>query len=157
MSDVKLLTSADVLRSLDRQRASVLPPPILEPIVDKKDSWLLLDDYEIKHETFGTIYIPRYFFCDLDSIPRVPFVYAIFKGEARVSALVHDWLYATSEVSQEIADKIFYDLMLIEGVDPWRAKAAYRAVSWFGSRFYGRKRGVMEALMAPEVRNVVYP
>lgn len=158
MSQVeKLLTPTDVLLSLRLQRTAPWPIPKMEPVFKKKDGWMLHEDWHYTHPGLDLdIFIPKYFFCDLDSIPRIPYIYSFFKGYARVSALVHDWFYATGLVSRDVADRIFYDLMILEGVHPIRAKLAYKAVSIFGKLFYGKRGGVYDALMAPEVRDANY-
>lgn len=148
----KWLRVAGVLTALTNQKKSKLPLPRLEPVPWRKDTWLLVEDW-----TFGDVTIPKFFFCDLDSIPRIPFIYGYFKGYARTSAMVHDWYYATTPLSRSQADSVFYDLMKLEGVHPIRARLVYWAVRCFGWLFYGKKRGVLDALMDPEVRDADYP
>lgn len=148
----KVLTVEGVLGVLSEQKNSPLPLPRLEPVSWRKDTWLLLEDW-----SYLDIQIPRYFFCDLDSIPRVPYVYTYLKGYARTSAMVHDWLYATAYVSRRQADRVFYDFMVLEGVGRIRARLIYYAVRVFGDLFYDKKSGVLDALMAPEVRNAHHP
>lgn len=145
------LTWEDVLETLHEQELSRLPLPKLEPVPWRKDTWLLLEDWH-----YLDIFIPRYFFCDLDSIPRFPYIYTYLKGYARTSAMVHDWLYATAAVSRAEADQVFYDFMILEGVHRYRAKLIFYAVRTFGDLFYDKKKGVLDALMAPEVRDVDY-
>lgn len=148
----KSLTVDDVLMVLEEQAATKLPMPRLEPVPWRKNTWLLLDDW-----VFNDIFIPRFFFCDLDSIPRFPFIYSYLKGYARTAAMAHDWFYATGVLSRTDADRVFYDFMILEGVPRLRARLIYWSVRGFGWIFYGKKDGVYDALMAPEVRDVDYP
>lgn len=142
---------ADILKGLDQQRSSVLPLPILQPIPTRKDGWMYVEDWQWEKH-----FIPRFFFCDLDSVPRLPFIYPFLKGYARTSAGLHDWYYATKLVSKDEADAVFYRCMLLEGVAQWRARLIYLAVHYFGHRAYGRRRNVYQSLMAEEVRRVIY-
>lgn len=142
---------SDILKGLEQQRTCALPLPILQPIPTRKDGWMYVEDWHWGHH-----FIPRFFFCDLDSVPRLPFIYPFLKGYARTSAGLHDWYYATQRLPKAQADSVFYECMLLEGVSSWRAKLIYLAVHWFGHRAYGRRRNVYESLMAEEVRRVVY-
>ena len=149
--DSTSLTSEAVLHVLKKQKKCPLPLPKLEPVPWREDTWLLLEDW-----SYLGIFIPRYFFCDLDSIPRIPYVYTYLKGYARTAAMVHDWLYADQSTSRAEADRVFYDFMVLEGVHRVRAGVIYGTVRVFGCLYYGKKLGVREALMAPEVRDVDY-
>jgi len=148
----KTLTPQKILKSLEQQNDFKIPQLKLEPVPWRKDTWLLIEDW-----SYGEFFIPKYFFCDLDSVPRLPYIYSFFKGYARTSAGVHDWLYATEIAGRKGADRVFYELMRHEGVHPIRAKLVYAAVRAFGWLYYGKKRGVWASLMAPEVRNADHP
>ena len=89
--------------------------------------WKLVRKWEHK----GTI-VPKGFLTDLDSVPRIPYIYSWFKGYAKASAILHDWLYVTGEVSRRKADKKFYRCMREEGVSRWRALFIFWAVRLFG-------------------------
>lgn len=105
--------------------------PLLRPL-NKPDWWILEEEYEVDGIT-----VPAGFYTDLDSVYRLPFIYVLFKGHTRVAALVHDWLYTTTELSRKAADKKFYELLLREGVAKWRAKGMYFAVRIMGEPRYG--------------------
>lgn len=73
------------------------------------------------------------FVCNLASIPRLLWwiVDPLDLGEA--GALLHDWLYKNhGGYMRAEADRFFLEIMLADGVTPWRAQAAYRAVRMFG-------------------------
>lgn len=118
------------------------PQPVLQPIKGKKDFWIYVEDYN-----YDGHFIPKGFPTDLDSIPRIPFIYAILKGEARASAGIHDWHYATGILPRAEIDLIFYEHMLLEGVHPKKAKAIYLAVKYFGKKHYDKKRGVKRTFL----------
>ena len=120
--------------------------PILQPVRTIEDHWLFYERYIFEDE-FGIHDIPKGFICDLDSIPRIPFIYSFFKGRARASAAIHDWYYATGLISREQADLIFYSHMIKEGVSPRTAKLMYLSVKWFGWMHYDKKVGVKETFL----------
>jgi hypothetical protein len=107
-----------------------LTPPKLSPL-QKRGWWVVVEDWEI----YG-FKIPKDFASDLDSIPHIPGIYVAFKGHARWSALLHDFLYATELVTREEADALFYMAMLEEGVPELLAKIMYVAVRVFGASRY---------------------
>ncbi|KAE8546133.1 DUF1353 domain-containing protein [Marinobacter nauticus] len=91
---------------------------------------------------FGTadpVIVPAGFRTDLDSVPRVPVVYAAFKGRAVRAAVVHDYLYA-SQQGKRFADQTFLKAMKHEGVPARWRYPIYWAVVLFGGSIYERKR-----------------
>jgi hypothetical protein len=79
--------------------------------------------------------IPKGRRTDLDSVPRLPFMYWIAKNRARIAAGIHDDLYSRQE-GKDYADTAFYAAMLTEGVkQPYRAMI-YRSVRLFGHSAY---------------------
>jgi len=79
--------------------------------------------------------VPKGYSTDLDSVPRIPFVYAWLKGRATKSAVIHDWLYYNKHDRSE-ADRIFLNAMKDEGVPAWRRWPIYLAVWAFGFLAY---------------------
>lgn len=78
---------------------------------------VLMRDFDYSSERLGgDITIPAPFSFDWDSVPRLPIVYMLLKGRARVAALIHDDLYARQPVSRRVADLVFLDAMKAEGV-----------------------------------------
>lgn len=104
--------------------------------VDRK--WRLTKPLMYFHPTH-TIVVPSGFITDLDSVPRVPVVYAAFKGRAVRSAVVHDYLYE-SQKGKAYADRMFLDAMGHEGVAARWRYPIYWAVVLFGGSIYARKR-----------------
>jgi hypothetical protein len=77
---------------------------------------------------------------DGDSVPRIGFIYTLFKGISFLPAIVHDSLYLNHKYSKEVSDLLFYKLMLYRGVPKWKAWCIYQGVNLFGERPYNRKR-----------------
>lgn len=87
-------------------------------------------------EDYGsTIIVPEGFVTDLDSVPRLPLIYAAFKGRAIQSAVVHDYLYE-SQAGKAYADRTFLRAMADEGVDPHWRYPIYWAVAVCGGGIY---------------------
>ena len=106
--------------------------PLLVPS-DQRHIWVVAQRYVIRE-----FIIPEGFETDLDSVPHIPGLFALIKGRSRTGALLHDYLYRTHEVSREVADAIFYELIIEEGTPEWIAWSMYHGVRWFGGRFYRR-------------------
>ncbi len=86
-------------------------------------------------------YVPKGLVTDLDSVPRIPLVYALFKSRSTLAALLHDHLYKTGMYSRKEADDAFYAAMIWEGVEPWAALVIHRAVRIFGRTSYKNRVG----------------
>lgn len=110
--------------------------PVLSPLPIRHYFVLMQEWTYVPRGTNEPITIPIRFTTDLDTVPHIPIVFAIYKGYAVYSALVHDYLYTMCELSRKEADMIFYDAMLEEGVPKHIAKQMYYAVRAFGGRRY---------------------
>jgi len=97
---------------------------------------VITEDYYYIHEGIQ-LFIPKGFKWDGASIPKIlwPILGGPF-GRYSFAAMVHDFLYASREVPREVADQIFYDLMLAHGVSKFKSKIMYKAVSMFGRKAY---------------------
>lgn len=109
-----------------------LPNPVISP-GDHPDRWVLVDNYVLSDVT-----IPAGYVTDLATIPRIPGIYAYFKGRARRSAILHDWQYDNRLVPRSDADRMFYANMRLEGVIPSAAVLMYVAVRLAGWYKYGK-------------------
>lgn len=101
----------------------------MKPIILRtvgKDKFEILFDYN-----WEDVSIPAGFITDLDSVPRIPFVYALIKGRARISAIIHDYLCVYSNLTQKEIDKVFKKAMKAEGVD-W----LYKNLIYYSTRLY---------------------
>lgn len=67
------------------------------------------------------------------SVPRIAWSYVPPDGRHRRAAFCHDISYARKLVSKKLADQMFYDMLIEDGVSRWRASIMYRAVHYFGN------------------------
>ena len=108
------------------------PEPIVRP--SGENLWELVEPYN-----FNGFTVPRGFLTDFDSIPRLPVIFASFKGRARTAALIHDYLYSIG-FDRYLADRTFLRMMVAEGVRLRHAFPIYLGVRWFGWLFHGPKK-----------------
>jgi hypothetical protein len=101
------------------------------------NEWTLMQDFRFFGE-HNVWVVPGGFKTDLDSVPRVPLVYALFKGRATKAAVLHDWMYTTKK-GKFLADKTFLEAMKAEGVKFVHRFAIYLAVTLFGWSIYQSK------------------
>lgn len=112
--------------------------------------WFLNSDLRYTTMVLGypwKIIVPQHFPTDLASIPRAAQAIIPVVDKHRKAAVVHDWLtfrnpyrdrLGIDNIKRQIADRIFYEAMLVDGVDRWKAATMYCAVSAY-TRF--GKRG----------------
>ena len=82
---------------------------------------------------FITVVVPAGFETDFASVPR--FFTRLFPttGEWSKPAILHDWLYVSAQgCSRFMADALFREAMIQEGVPFWRAWLMWLAVRTFG-------------------------
>ena len=84
-----------------------------------------------------TILVPFGFITDMDSIPRVPVLYALLKGRSVRAATVHDYLYST-QAGKAYADRVFLAAMEDEGLPARRRYPIYWGVALFGHWAYNQ-------------------
>lgn len=106
--------------------------------------WQVVQEFTY-HHALGYIRIPVGFTSDLDSVPRIPYVYATVKGRAVKAALVHDKLYACGHIdgvriTRSLADSVFLDAMKDEGVSFRHRWAIYLGVRAGGLLAWRRHR-----------------
>lgn len=79
--------------------------------------------------------VPAGFVTDLDSVFRIPVIYALFKGRTTRAAVFHDWWWRTQE-PKALSDKRFLTAMKHEGVRWYFRYPIYLAVALLGGRIY---------------------
>lgn len=99
--------------------------------------WKLTEDFHYRGN-YRTWSVPKGFETDLDSVPRIPIIYAMFKGRTTKAAVIHDWMYVTDQ-GKFLADAVFLEAMKAEGLKPWFRWPIYLAVTLFGWPIYLRK------------------
>lgn len=76
--------------------------------------WLLLDSLEYDSDILGKIVVPKGFYTDLASVPRVPIAYWLWGGRAHYEAIIHDYLFRTDSLPKctwSQANKVFLEAM----------------------------------------------
>lgn len=103
--------------------------------------WLVVAYFEYTPgDGLPTVRVPAGFVTDLDSVPRIPGIYAMFKGHTVNAAVIHDWLYERGK-GKVVADRTFLVAMEHEGLPIWRRWPIYLAVAIFGWFIYKEKSG----------------
>ena len=104
--------------------------PLLKPMPltrwGQARQWRLIGDWE-----YNGIRVPAGFITDGASVPRI--LYWLFEptGVLFLPAIVHDYFYATQQISRAEADKIFRENVIRES----NIVAGYLA--WIGIRLFG--------------------
>jgi len=98
------------------------------------DAWQLTRTFMYFGEDYNIV-VPFGFVTDLDSVPRIPFLYALLKGRSVRAATVHDYLYKT-QADKAYADSVFLAAMKDEGLPARRRYPIYWGVVLFGHWSY---------------------
>ena len=111
---------------------------IFEMVPDGR-TWIL--QHEVQYTTISgiVIYVPAGSITDGASTPRFLWRAAPpMTGKHRNAAFVHDWLYRKSrpKMSKEDADKIFLEIMEMDGVGKALRILMYKSVVLFGNNSY---------------------
>lgn len=122
------------------------------PFIDSPDlrmlssgDWQLLASLSYFHRSGLIITVPRGFITDLASIPRIFHSLIPQHGSHSPAAILHDYLYATQEMSRSKADQLFRDAMEDIGVNPVRRYAMYLAVRAGGWAAWNSRKAKMTA------------
>lgn len=96
----------------------------------------LMEPLEIKFRDKPELVIPWGFRSDGASVPRFFWRLIFPKGDEKAlrAAFAHDYIYRIHPEgwTKAEADRLFYELLLEDGVPTWRAWIAYKAVELFG-------------------------
>jgi len=99
------------------------------------DKWRLIKPLFYFHHSGKTFIVPAGFVCDGDSVPRIPLIYALYKGRAVQAAWVHDYLYREQR-GKEFADWMFLDAMKDQGLPEHIRYPIYWGPALFGDSSY---------------------
>lgn len=83
------------------------------------------------------INVPAGFITDLDSTPRIPFVYLLMNGFGDMPAVVHDYLYSTGIMTRVQSDWVLREACLVTGVPKWKVNLVWAGVRLGGAGHYG--------------------
>lgn len=113
--------------------------PKLSPI-PSSENWVLLEEWHYTALDGERHSVPAGFVTDLDSVPRIPIVYALYKGRVRAGALLHDWLYRNG-CPRIKADTLLKEVgALLDGVPIEYLNSIYAGVRAFGWTRYKAKK-----------------
>lgn len=106
------------------------------------------------------VIVPRHFYTDFCSVPRIPFAYLLYGDIARRAGVLHDALYSpwteivardlysreVFEITRAWADKVLEAAVIACHAPPWKAKMMYWGVRIKGGDYYRKpplfKQGV---------------
>ena len=111
----------------------------------KGNKFELCEDYNMKIDYFVKeclVYIPKGFIFDFASMPKglmYMLGYEFHHETIAEASLVHDWLYekkgevVTNDntklyMSRKDVDTLFFNTMIQDGMEKWKAEICYRAV-----------------------------
>ena len=109
----KFLSELDIKLKTDSDTVYVLQFPLL---------------YE--SDILGLIDVPVGFETDFASVPRIPFIYAMWGGKAHREAVLHDYLYRSDSkplATYSQANGVFFEAMEVRG-----KKRVVRYPMWWG-------------------------
>ncbi len=113
--------------------------PKLSPVAGS-ECWQLLEDWFYTSLSGARFHVPKGFITDLDSVPRIPVIYALYKGRVRVGGLLHDYLYRIGHDRKE-ADKLLVEVgQIVDLVEQEYLDNIYAAVRAFGWTRYEEKQ-----------------
>jgi len=110
----------------------VIAQPVIRPIPGR-NMMRLVEDYEVT--SLGhRIVAPGGFRSDGASIPPIGWhaTYTPWHPVVLGPAVMHDWCYLSHVIPREIADDVFYDVLLRNGADETRAWLMVWAVAEYG-------------------------
>jgi len=85
------------------------------------------------------IEVPEGFVFDLESVPRIPIVYALCANTSKRGGCIHDYLCRKDSVpvvSKKIAADVYLELMASRGNPYWRRYIKYWVVRWAWGYFH---------------------
>lgn len=99
---------------------------------------IVAEPWEIKvHRMQRSFLIPKGFEFDLDSVPRLPLLYLVFKGRSGLRApCLHDWLY---RVDPPMCTRLEADLAYWDAMRSFGVPLIWAAFHFIGVRVGGRK------------------
>jgi len=114
----------------------------------RDDVWILDSPLIYDSDLVGRIVVPAGFETDLSSVPRIPFIFAMWGNRSHHEGAVHDALFRVGfkpEVTWQLANMIFLEAMEARG-KPWYIKYPMYWGVCLGSKVCFKKRLVFDAL-----------
>ena len=94
-------------------------------------------------EYLNGLIVPKGFKTNLASVPVIFEKILPHDGPYSTAAILHDFLYSNENcygINKDTADAIFYQMMILSGVERGIAKLLYRSVKLFGQPFYKKNK-----------------
>lgn len=91
------------------------------------------------------ITVPAGFTTDFASIPRLPLMFMLLGDTEHEAAVIHDYLYATGEVTRATADSVLHEASIASGHSLSEANAIWLGVrigGWLAWNTHARERAV---------------
>lgn len=108
---------------------------------DGRQLWRLTEDLIYFSDRYGIFIITRKgYVTDFITLKRYPIAYMLIGETAHRPPVTHDDCYDNQHVDKKMADLIFYDALLEEGVGKIKANAMYWAVRLFGRGTYDQPK-----------------
>ena len=93
----------------------------------------LLSDLAYQSDVAAMLIVAKAgFITDLESCPRIPFIYDALGEMVQMPAVIHDNLYTFHQVSKEVADEVLREASILQGISHWKAEAIYLGVKNLG-------------------------
>ncbi|WP_067096768.1 transglycosylase SLT domain-containing protein [Marinomonas atlantica] len=113
--------------------------PKLSPVAGS-ECWLLLEDWFYTSLSGVRYCVPKGFITNLDSVPRIPVIYALYKGRVRAGAVLHDYLYKIGH-DRKAADELLIEVgKIVDLVEQEYLDNIYMAVRALGWTLYEEKQ-----------------
>lgn len=145
------------------ERAEFEQPVLVYSASEDDKDWILGADWCMEHYTrtrTTRVCVPPGERFNLASVPVWVPRFIADDDDYPAASLMHDKLYEYSgklpaswflsparSYTRDEADRLFYMMLVGSGAPRWRAELMYRAVRWFGGRFWGwghKRRGMDE-------------
>lgn len=113
-----------------------------EVVIEGDRRFLLINNFYFK--VYDDYYeIPKGFYTDLASVPRVPFVFLFVGSRGHRASIMHDWLYENKTFDRITSDKVFYHALRADGVGHILAWSMYKGVRLGGAAYYNKSARAM--------------
>lgn len=98
---------------------------------DDTGLWVTLSELKYQSDLMmHEMCVPAGFETDLASVPRkLPIAWGLFGGRGMRAAVLHDWLCRYNAIPRDMADLVFREALVSDGMPVARAQAMYAAVA----------------------------
>ena len=108
----------------------------ISPVDGQGRFWRVGRALSYKSDLLGrTLTVKRGFICDLNSMPRLSWVVSP-KTDYPAAGAQHDWGYRDRHLTQEEADGVYREALIVLGMSKARANVRYYALRTFGHFSY---------------------